>query len=95
MGLISLYKLICTKSKRAEVAKYTVRLYFEGGEEGETGAGFFFHLLCYSVYIEFGSNFIASAVLLTKLNVRHQIFLRQKIEVFLLLSVHLLYGTHS
>lgn len=52
-------------------------------------------LLCCSVYIEFGSNFITSAVLQTKLNVQHQIFLRQKIELFLLLSMHCLYGTHS
>lgn len=56
---------------------------------------FFSSLLCCNVYIEFGSNFIASEVLLTKLNVQHQIFLRQKIKLFLLLSVHLPYGTHS
>lgn len=42
MGLISLCKLICTKSKRAEVAKYTVRLYFEGGEEGGDRCRIFF-----------------------------------------------------
>lgn len=52
-----------------------------------------FFLLCCSVCVEFGSNFIAGAVLLTKRNVRHQIFVRQKIEVFLLLSVSLLCGT--
>lgn len=69
------------------------------GEEGKKGRWhmyiFFSSLLCCSVYIEFGSNFIASEVLLTKLNVQHQIFLRQKIKLFLLLSVRLPYGTHS
>lgn len=64
-------------------------------KKGEMTHVQFFSLLCCSVYIEFGSNFIASEVLLTKLNVQHQIFLRQKIELFLLLSVQPLYGTHS
>lgn len=72
---------------------YTIVLWGEK-EKKRRCIGFFPSLLCCSVYIEFGSNFIASAVLLTKLNVQHQIFLRQKIDLSLLLSVCLLYGPH-
>lgn len=112
MGQQYLYKVHFHKSKKAEVAKYTVKLCFWDREEkkagGEGGEGTqhiglpslsppppHSPLLYCSGYIEFGSNFITGAVLLTKPNVQHQIFLRQKIKLFLPLSLHLLYGARS